>query len=219
MAIGSSRRTSARWGSTETVAAFVLALSGGVASGKSAVTEQLRALGAVILDADQISREVVAPGTPGLAAIRERFGFTVLNADGTLDRRAMREHIFADAEARRALEAIVHPRVRDALRSGAAAVDQGIVVLAIPLLVESGHYDWVDRTVMVDARTATQQARLMFRDRVDAELALKMIAAQAPRSKRLAIADEVIANDDTLDELHQRVDAAWSSWRNLTRTR
>jgi dephospho-CoA kinase len=199
--------------------AFVLALSGGVASGKSAVTERLRALGAVILDADQISREVVALGTTGLAAIREHFGFTVLNADGTLDRRAMRECIFADAAARHALEAIVHPRVRDALRSGAAAVERGIVVLAIPLLVESGHYDWVDRTVMVDTHTATQQARLMARDRVDAELALNMIAAQAPRSKRLAIADEVIANDGTLDELHQRVDAAWSNWRSLTRTR
>jgi dephospho-CoA kinase len=201
------------------VAAFVLALSGGVASGKSAVTDRLRELGAVILDADQISRAVVAPGTSGLAAVREHFGESVLSPDGGLDRRAMRERIFADADARRALEAIVHPRVRDALRSGAAATGQGIVVLAIPLLVESGHYDWVDRTVMVDARTATQQARLIARDRVDAELALKMIAAQAPRSRRLAIADEVIANDGTLDELRQRVDSAWSNWRTLTRTR
>lgn len=200
------------------MAAYVLALSGGVASGKSAVTDRLRMLGATILDADQISRDVVAPGTPGLATLREHFGDSVLNPDGTLDRRAMRERIFADADARRALEAIVHPRVRDALRFGAAAIKQGIVVLAIPLLVESGHYDWVDRTVMVDARTATQQARLMARDRVDAELALKMIAAQAPRSRRLAIADEVIANDGTLNELHQRVEAAWSNWLTLTRT-
>lgn len=200
------------------MAAFVLALSGGVASGKSAVTDRLRVLGAIILDADQISRDVVAPGTPGLTALREHFGDSALNTDGTLDRRAMRERIFADADARRALEAIVHPRVRDALRFGAAAINQGIVVLAIPLLVESGHYDWVDRIVMVDARTATQQARLMARDRVDAELALKMIAAQAPRSRRLAIADEVIANDGTLNELHQRVEAAWSNWLTLTRT-
>ncbi len=200
------------------MAAYVLALSGGVASGKSAVTDRLRMLGATILDADQISRDVVAPGTPGLATLREHFGDSVLNPDGTLDRRAMRERIFADADARRALEAIVHPRVRDALRFGAAAIKQGIVVLAIPLLVESGHYDWVDRTVMVDARTATQQARLMARDRVDAELALKMIATQAPRSRRLAIADEVIANDGTLNELHQRVEAAWSNWLTLTRT-
>lgn len=201
------------------MAAFVLALSGGVASGKSAVTDRLRMLGAIILDADQISRDVVAPGTSGLTAVREQFGASVLNPDGTLDRRAMRERIFADADARRALETIVHPRVRDSMRTEAAAIERGIVVLAIPLLVESGHYDWVDRTVMVDARTATQQARLMARDRVDAQFASKMIAAQAPRSRRLAIADEVIANDGTLNELHQRVEAAWSNWLTLTRTR
>lgn len=199
--------------------AFVVAVSGGVASGKTAVTDRLRELGAHILDADQISRDVVAPGTPGLADVAARFGRSVLQPDGALDRRTMRERIFADPAARRALEAIVHPRVREALKSGADSVHDGIVVLAIPLLVESGHYDWVDRTVMVDARTATQQARLMQRDRVDAELALKMIAAQAPRSQRLAIADEVISNDDTRDVLHRRVDAAWSNWQALTRTR
>ena len=201
------------------MAAYTIALSGGVASGKTAVTDRLRELGATILDADQVSRDVVAPGTPGLADIVKTFGARVLQADGSLDRRAMRERIFADAEARRALEAIVHPRVRAALKAGAEAVAEGIVVLAIPLLVESGHYDWVDRTVMVDARTATQEARLMQRDRVDAGLARKMIAAQAPRSRRLAIADEVIRNDDSLDALRNRVDAAWSNWRSLTRTR
>lgn len=199
--------------------AFVVALSGGVASGKTAVTNRLRELGAHILDADQISRDVVAPGTRGHAEIRARFGDVVLNHDGSLNRRAMREHIFADPDARRALEAIVHPRVRDALKSGATELGHGVVVLAIPLLVESGHYDWVDRTVMVDARTATQQARLMQRDQVDAALARKMIAAQAPRSRRLAIADDVITNDDSLDALHRRVDAAWADWQELTRTR
>ena len=201
------------------MAAYTIALSGGVASGKTAVTDRLRELGATILDADQVSRDVVAPGTPGLGDIVKTFGARVLQADGSLDRHAMRERIFADAEARRALEAIVHPRVRAALKAGAEAVAEGIVVLAIPLLVESGHYDWVDRTVMVDARTAIQEARLMQRDRVDAGLARKMIAAQAPRSRRLAIADEVIRNDDSLDALRNRVDAAWSNWRSLTRTR
>ncbi|MBL0029624.1 MAG: dephospho-CoA kinase [Rhodanobacteraceae bacterium] len=194
------------------MAAYAIALSGGIASGKTAVTERLQELGAQILDADQISREVVAPGTSGLKEITTRFGPSVLLADGSLDRRAMREHIFASADERRALEAIVHPRVREALKRGASDRN-GIVVLAIPLLVESGHYDWVDRTVMVDARTATQQARLMQRDKVDAALALNMIAAQAPRSRRLAIADEVLANDGTLAELQSRVDAAWVDWQ------
>ncbi|HWT16102.1 MAG TPA: dephospho-CoA kinase [Patescibacteria group bacterium] len=202
------------------MAAFAIALSGGIASGKTAVTDRLRELGAEILDADQISREVVAPGTPALSEIVSTFGPSVLQPDGALDRRAMRERIFANDADRRALEAIVHPRVRDALRRGAATSRSDIVVLAIPLLVESGHYDWVDRIVMVDARTATQQARLMQRDRVDADLALKMIAAQSPRSRRLAIADEVITNDDTLAALTQRVDAAWHAWQaRLTRTR
>jgi dephospho-CoA kinase len=198
--------------------ALIVALSGGVASGKTAVTDRLQTLGAKVLDADQISREVVAPGTPGLSEIRARFGDAILKPDGSLDRRAMRERIFASDADRGALEAIVHPRVHDALRAGAEAIAGGIVVLAIPLLVESGHYDWVDRTVMVDARAATQQARLIKRDHVDAELARKMIAAQAPRSKRLAIADDVIANDDTLDALQRRVDATWTRWQALTRT-
>lgn len=199
--------------------ALIVALSGGVASGKTAVTDRLQALGATVLDADQVSRDVVAPGTPGLSEIVARFGEAVLRADGSLDRRAMRERIFASDADRRALEAIIHPRVRDALRAGAEAADGGIVVLAIPLLVESGHYDWVDRIVMVDARATTQQARLMRRDQVDAELARKMIAAQAPRSIRLAIADDVIANDGTLDALRDRVDAIWARWQTFTRTR
>lgn len=199
--------------------ALIVALSGGVASGKTAVTDRLQALGATVLDADQVSRDVVAPGTPGLSEIVARFGEAVLRADGSLDRRAMRERIFASDADRRALEAIIHPRVRDALRAGAEAADGGIVVLAIPLLVESGHYDWVDRIVMVDARATTQQARLMRRDQVDAELARKMIAAQAPRSTRLAIADDVIANDGTLDALRDRVDAIWARWQTFTRTR
>lgn len=199
--------------------AYVVALSGGVASGKTAVADRLQALGAIVLDADQLARDVVAPGTSGLSEVVARFGDGILKPDGSLDRRAMRERIFASDADRRALEAIVHPRVRDALRTGAEAVAGGIVVLAIPLLVESGHYDWVDRTVMIDARAAIQQARLMKRDRVDAELARKMIAAQVPRSMRLAIADEVIANDDTLDALQHRVDATWTRWRALTRTR
>ncbi|MBK6726102.1 MAG: dephospho-CoA kinase [Xanthomonadales bacterium] len=200
--------------------AFVVALSGGVASGKSAVADRLAAQGVAILDADRISRDVVAPGTSGLAEVIERFGPDVLQADGQLDRRAMRARIFAQSSARHMLEAVIHPRVRDALRAGATASKDALVLLAIPLLVESGHYDWVDRTVMVDARTATQKARLMQRDHVDADLARKMIAAQAPRSQRLAIADEVIANDGTLADLHHRVDTALAGWRaHLTRMR
>lgn len=201
--------------------AYVVALSGGVASGKSAVADRLIQRGITVIDADQLSRDVVANGTPGFGEVVAQFGARFVRADGSLDRRALRELIFADAQARQALEAIVHPRVRAALRTAAASSSADVLVLAIPLLVESGHYDWVDRTVMVDARTATQRARLMQRDHVDLALAGKMIAAQAPRSQRLAIADEVIANDGSLDDLAARVDRALELWHaaRLTRTR
>ena len=201
--------------------AYVVALSGGIASGKSAVAERLLALGCAVLDADQVSRDVVAAGTSGFSDVVAQFGDAIVRADGSLDRRALRERIFAHAEDRRALEAIIHPRVRATLRAAAAASSDDVLVLAIPLLVESGSYDWVDRTVMVDARTATQRERLMRRDQVDRQLAEQMIAAQAPRSRRLAIADEVIINDGSLEALQQQVDAALARWRaaRLTRTR
>lgn len=201
--------------------AYVVALSGGIASGKSAVTDRLVELAVEVVDADQVSRDVIAPGTPALAEIVAHFGREVLRPDGGLDRRAMRKRVFADDASRRALEGIIHPRVRTALRQSASASRADVLVLAIPLLVESGSYDWVDRTVMVDAHTATQRARLMLRDQIDRQLADQMISAQAPRSRRLAIADEVIANDASLASLHQQVDSALARWRfaGITRTR
>jgi dephospho-CoA kinase len=201
--------------------AYAVALSGGVASGKSAVTAQLSQMGIEVIDADLVSREVIAPGTPGFAEVVAHFGPTVVAEDGSLDRRGLRERIFANDADRRALEEIVHPRVRAELRARAAASSADVVVLAIPLLVESGHYDWVDRTVMVDVGIETQRQRLMLRDHVDAALASRMLAAQAPRSRRLAIADEVIVNNGTLFELSDQVSAAASRWRAsaITRTR
>ncbi len=197
--------------------ARVVALSGGVASGKSAVTDRLLALGIDVVDADQVSRDVVAPGTPGFTEVVVRFGAGVVKSDGTLDRRTLRERIFADAGERRALEQIVHPRVRDALHQRAFSATSDLIVLAIPLLVESGQYEWVDWTVMVDVRTDTQQQRLMQRDQIDQALASRMIAAQAPRSARLAIADEILVNDGTLAELHVKTDAAAACWRRAAR--
>ncbi len=194
--------------------ARVVALSGGVASGKSAVTDRLLTLGIEVVDADQVSRDVVAPNTSGFAEVIAHFGAGVVNADGTIDRRTLRERIFNDVDERHALERIVHPRVRDALHECAFSATSDLIVLAIPLLVESGQYGWVDWTVMVDVRTDTQQQRLMHRDQVDQALAARMIAAQAPRSMRLAIADEVLVNDGTLVELHARTDAAATRWRS-----
>jgi len=147
---------------------------------------------------------VVAPGSPGLAAVIAAFGNDVLAADGSLDRAAMRARVFADANARRQLEAIIHPRVREQLQAGCAAAAGAYAMAAIPLLAEGGGrtaYPWLDRILLVDVPVELQRARLIQRDHVDPTLADRMIAAQATRAERLAIADDVIVNDGTLDAL------------------
>jgi dephospho-CoA kinase len=181
--------------------AAAIAVTGGVASGKSEVTKRFEALGVPVIDADLVSRQLVGPGMPALADIVQRFGDSVLTHDGTLDRRRLRDIVFADTAARRDLEAILHPRVRDSLRSGAASAQGPYVLLAIPLLVESGHYDWVSRVLVVDVPSEVQLARVMQRDGVERASAIAMIAAQATRAMRLARADDVIINDGPLEAL------------------
>lgn len=191
---------------------FVVALTGGVAAGKSAVEDRFRALGVGVHDADRAAREVIEPETPGLAAIVEAFGGEVLGADGRLDRPSMRRRIFADRDARHTLEAIIHPRVRQWLRDRADDDPGPYCILAIPLLVENlAHYRWVDRVLVVDVDPQEQVRRLIRRDGVDEALARRMLASQASREQRLAIADDVIDNggpEDALDEqvrtLHAR---------------
>lgn len=185
----------------------VVAVTGGVASGKSAVCERLAGHGASVIDADQVARELVAPGQPALAEIVARFGPEIVDEHANLRRRALRERIFADPGARRDLEAILHPRVRSVLRERAASAPGSYAVLAIPLLIESGHYDFVDRIIVVDVDPDTQRRRLMTRDGVDAALAGAMIAAQSSRAERLAIASDVLINDADLATLYARVDA------------
>lgn len=185
---------------------FTVALTGGIASGKSAVAARLAALGAEVVDADTVARELVARGSAALTEIVAAFGSDVLAADGTLDRRALREHVFSDAPSRRRLEAILHPRVRRALAERAAASTHPYVVLAIPLLVESrGHYDWVDRVLLVDVPRDVQHSRLLSRDGVDARLGHAMLDAQASPDERLAIADDVIDNSGTPAALDAQV--------------
>lgn len=186
---------------------FCIALTGGIASGKSAVSERFAAHGIEVIDADVVARELVAPGAPALREIVALFGADMLDRSGGLDRRAMRERVFADADARRRLEGILHPRVRRALRERAGAAQSAYVMLAIPLLVESGGgYAWVDRVLVVDVPRDVQRARLMQRDGVDGRLADSMLDAQASREQRLAIADDVITNDGSLAELDDAVD-------------
>lgn len=187
--------------------AYVVALTGGIASGKSAVAERFAAHGVEVVDADLVAREVVAPGTPGLAEIVQAFGGDLIDADGHLRRRALRERVFGDAAARRRLEAIVHPRVRARLYERARNARGPYLVLAIPLLVESdGAYDWVDRVLLVDVPRGVQIARLTARDATTPALAEAMLAAQATREARLARADDVIVNDGSLEALDAEVE-------------
>ncbi|TAH46578.1 MAG: dephospho-CoA kinase [Gammaproteobacteria bacterium] len=185
---------------------YTVALTGGIASGKSTAERLFAALGVEILDADLIAREVVAPGSEGLARIVEAFGTSALTADGTLDRKAMRERVFADAPARRTLESIIHPRVRATLKSRAQAAGGPYVMLVIPLFVESGDYAWVDRVLVVDVPRETQIDRLIARDGISREQAEAMLDAQATREQRLAAADDVIDNRADPDSLKAAVE-------------
>lgn len=177
---------------------FIIGLTGGVASGKSELTRRFEALGVLVADADVVAREVVEPGQPALAAIVREFGPGVLQDDGRLDRRRLRELIFEDPLARQALESITHPAIRAALEERCRAAPGPYAIAAVPLLAEAGGregYPWLDRILVVDAPEATQHARLMRRDGVDGDLAGRMISTQAPREARLAIADDVVVND------------------------
>ena len=178
---------------------FVVALTGGVAAGKSAAAVRFAAHGIEVLDADRAARDVVAPGSAGLAALVDAFGAGVLDADGALDRPAMRRRAFADPAVRRQLEAVIHPRVRQWLRSRGEASAGPYAMLMIPLLAENrAAYRWVDRVLVVDVPAAVQRDRLIRRDGIDPALAQRMLEAQASRAERLALADDVI--DNTGDE-------------------
>ena len=188
---------------------YIIGLTGGVASGKSEVALRFAALGVTVADADVAARAAVEPGSEGLAEVVAAFGPQVLLADGALDRAAMRRVVFDEADARRRLEAIVHPRVRAQLQGQCATAPGAYAIAAIPLLTEGGGrnaYPWLDRILLVDVPEAVQAERVMARDRVDAELARKMIAAQATRAQRLAIADDIIVNDGVLDDLDAHVE-------------
>jgi dephospho-CoA kinase len=185
-------------------------LTGGIASGKSTVANELARRGAVIIDADELAREVVEPGTPGFAAVVRRFGEGVLR-DERLDRAALARIVFADPQARRDLERIIHPEVRRraAEREGALP-HTAVVVHVIPLLVETGKESDFDLCVVVDVDRQTQLARLMARGPMSREEAESRIAAQATREQRLAAADIVIPNVGTLTDLTKQIDGLWS---------
>lgn len=185
-------------------------LTGGIASGKSTVAQRLVEHGALLVDADLLAREVVAPGTPGLAAVVARFGSHVLAGDGSLDRPALGRLVFADPVARRDLESIIHPAVRArAAELEASAPDGSVVVQMIPLLVETGQAAAFDLVVVVDVPAEVQTQRLIERDGLTPAEAAARLAAQAGRAQRLAAADAVIDNSGDPVELRAAVDRFW----------
>ncbi len=191
---------------------LTLGLTGGVASGKSLVESQLRDLGAPVLDADQVARDVVAPGEPALAAIAETFGADMLLPEGTLDRRRMRERVFADADARKQLEDLLHPRIGERMQAWRAAQTAPYCVLSIAILLESRFRSLVDRVVVVDVDEAEQVRRLLSRDGISETLARQMLAAQTDRETRLRAADDVIDNSGTPEQTRAQVEMLHLRW-------
>lgn len=189
---------------------YFIGLTGGIASGKSALEKAFAAHGVVVADADLLAREVVAPGEPALAAVVEHFGAGVLQADGQLDRAALRVRVFGDPDQRRALEAILHPAIRARLEAICRAAPGPYAIAMVPLLTEGGGraaYPWLHRILVVDTPVAVQKARLMQRDGIDATLADQMMAAQASRAERLALADDIVVNDGDIHHLQHAADA------------
>ncbi|HET6758649.1 MAG TPA: dephospho-CoA kinase [Propionibacteriaceae bacterium] len=185
-------------------------LTGGIASGKSLVAAELAARGAIVIDADVLAREVVEPGTPGSAAVLDRFGTQVL-IDGRLNRARLAEIVFTDPVARRDLERIVHPAVRArALELEQAAGSAAVVVHVIPLLVETGQQEDFDLVVTVDVDHETQIQRLMARNGFSRAEAESRIAAQAAREDRRIAADVVLDNSGSVAELQGQIDALWA---------
>ena len=185
----------------------VIILTGGIASGKTAVSDRLGKLGARVIDTDQIAHDLVRPGQAGLAAICQHFGTGVLDQTGALNRQAMRQRIFDDPEARRQLEAILHPLIESETRTQLAVPTSApYVVLVVPLLIESGLFADVSPVIVVDAPESVQLERLILRDGITEQQARQMLAAQASRPARLARADHVIQNQASLSELIEQVD-------------
>jgi dephospho-CoA kinase len=196
-----------------------IGLTGGIASGKSTVTQRFAELGVPVIDADVASRSVVEPGKPGLAQVVQQFGVGVLHANGQIDRRALRDLIFKDSALRQALDTILHPLIRAEMEREADQATAPYVVMAIPLLVEGGgSAKRVDRVLVVDADEKLQMARLQARDGSSEEQARAILSSQASRATRLAAADDVLLNTRTVAELRQGVDRLHEKYLQLAQT-
>jgi dephospho-CoA kinase len=196
---------------------FRVGLTGGIASGKSTVARLFAALGVPVIDTDELSREVVAPGSPLLPRVAALFGERMIKADGSLDRAALRSVVFANPQARADLEALTHPAILDAMRARARDAGGPYQLLVIPLLVETGLRNEVDRVLVVDADEDLRVRRLQARDGATLDEARALLAAQVARETRLAAADDVIVNDGHLHVLRDQVEALHARYVALSR--
>ncbi len=195
---------------------LVIGLTGGIGSGKTAVSHRFARCGVPVIDTDLIARELVEPGQPALADIVAAFGPNCLDSDGRLHRAHLREWVFTDPVGRRRLEAILHPRIRAMARERIAALTAiPYCLVVIPLLAETGMTDLVDRVLVVDAPEAEQVRRVMARDRIDITQARAILAAQTQRDVRLALADDILENDGDLAELDRRIAALHRHYSTL----
>lgn len=197
---------------------FCVGLTGGIGSGKSVVSGMFAELGAAVVDTDEISRALTAPGGAAIPPIRESFGPEYIAADGGLDRARMRSLVFGNAEAKRKLEGILHPRIRDRLRADVAAARQSYVIAVIPLLFETGVcLDLLQRVLVVDCEESEQIRRASARSGLSAQEVRAIMAAQLPRAERLKRADDVLVNDGSIDELRVQVRRIHARYLELAR--
>ena len=194
---------------------FKVGLTGGIASGKTTVSNLFAELGVPVIDTDVIARQVVEPGQPGIEEIRKRFGATAINTDGALDRRAMRKRIFADSEARADLEAILHPRIAAEVKRQSESRGGDYQLIVVPLLVDSELLQYVDRVLVVDCSEARQIERLLQRDSGSIDDAKRILASQSSRKERLAIADDVLQNDADIQHLKDQVSVLHERYQHL----
>ena len=189
----------------KTPTVFTVVLTGGIASGKTAVSDCFLRLGVPVIDTDRIAREVVQPGQPALKKISEHFGPDYLDTKGRLDRRKMRKAIFADPAMKSRLEGILHPLIAERVLARVSEVEAPYCLLVIPLYVESKAYKWVNRVLVVDVSEETQLERVMARDQISPEHAQSILDAQSTRQQRLSLADDTIDNSGDLNELEEKV--------------
>ena len=184
---------------------ITIVLTGGVASGKTAVSDCFARLGVPVIDTDLIAREVVEPGQPALDRIIEEFGDDFLDSEGQLDRQKMRQTIFSDPDQRARLESILHPPIAKEVKRRVAELDDPYCILVIPLYARSSAYAWIDRVLVVDVEVEVQIERVMARDEISRNQAKSILSAQSSRKDRLALADDIIDNSGSLAGLQEKV--------------